>query len=59
MEYADSYRTVDMETEPLMAGQAVQLQSFIAAARGGAEPSGSPGLFTVVIEWRLENSEHR
>jgi hypothetical protein len=37
VEYADSYRTVDMETVPLTARQAVQLQSFIAAARGGAE----------------------
>lgn len=37
VEYADSYRTVDMETAPLTAGQGVQLQSFIAAAKGGAE----------------------
>lgn len=37
VEYADSYRTVDIETAPLTAGQGVQLQSFIAAAKGGAE----------------------
>lgn len=37
VQYADSYRTVEMETVPLTAGQAVQLQSFIAAAKGGAE----------------------
>ncbi len=37
VEYADRYRTVDMETVPLTAGQTVQLQSFIAAARGGME----------------------
>ncbi|ASV84096.1 hypothetical protein CES85_4888 [Ochrobactrum quorumnocens] len=37
VEYADSYRIVDMETVPLPPGQAVQLQSFIAAAKAGAE----------------------
>jgi hypothetical protein len=35
--YADSYRTVDMETWPMKASEAVQLQSFIAAAQGGME----------------------
>ena len=37
VEYVDPYRTVDMKTVPLRADQAVRLQSFIAAARGGME----------------------
>lgn len=35
--FADSYRTVDMETLPMKASEAVQLQAFIAAAQGGME----------------------
>ncbi|MFC0245827.1 hypothetical protein ACFOLL_12575 [Falsochrobactrum ovis] len=35
VEFADPYRTVDMETLPMKASEAVQLQAFIAAARGG------------------------
>lgn len=37
VEYADPYRIVDMKTVAMRAGQAVQLQAFIAAARGGME----------------------
>lgn len=37
VEYADRYRTVDMETLPMKASEAVKLQSFIAAAQGGME----------------------
>lgn len=37
VEYADPYRTVDMETVPMKASEAVQLQAFIAAARGGMQ----------------------
>jgi len=37
VEYADRYRTVDMETLPMKASEAVQLQAFIAAAQGGME----------------------
>lgn len=35
VEYADPYRVVDMETVPMKASEAIQLQAFIAAARGG------------------------
>lgn len=37
VDYADPYRTVDMETVPMRASEAVQLQAFIAAARGGMQ----------------------
>ena len=37
VEFVDPYRTVDMETLPMKAGEAVQLQAFIAAAKGGME----------------------
>lgn len=37
VEYADSVRTIDMETVAMRASEAVQLQAFIAAARSGME----------------------
>lgn len=37
VEFVDPYRTVDMETLPMKASEAVQLQAFIAAAQGGME----------------------
>jgi len=37
VEFVDPYRTVDMETLPMKASEAVQLQAFIAAAKGGME----------------------
>lgn len=37
VEYVDPYRTVDMETHPMKASEAVQLQAFISSARGGLE----------------------
>lgn len=37
VEYADPYRTIDMETAPMKASEAVALQAFIASARGGME----------------------
>lgn len=35
IEHGDPYRVVDMKTLPMRAEEAVQLQSFIATARGG------------------------
>jgi len=37
VEFVDPYRTVDMETLPMKASEAVQLQAFIASAKGGME----------------------
>lgn len=37
VDYADPYRVIDMQTVPMTAREAVQLQAFIAAARGGME----------------------